>query len=213
MSCRFRALRSSAICLVLISGKLQVVDDHGLLVLQLAQDGHAGGGADGLLRQMVFVVARLGALGGAAAAALVGAAGADAGVAGALLAEQLLGAAGHLAAAQRRVRAGPLVGQVHQHDVVQQLLVDLAAELGRIDLDRADRLTLARSSTGRLIGGIFAAALLMATPFPLQSLPTSSMEREPKAEHNKTQAANAHGMTWVTDTCIIRRLVATPRES
>ena len=69
--------------------------------------------------------------------------GADAGVAGALLAEQLLGAAGHLAAAQGRVRAGALVGQVHQDDVVQQLLVDLAAELGRIDLDRADRFALA----------------------------------------------------------------------
>ena len=91
----------------------------------------------------VLVVARLGALGGAAAAPLVGPLRADAGVAGALLAEQLLGAAGHLAAAQRRVRARPLVGQVHQHDFVQQLLVDLAAEVGGVDLDRPDRLALA----------------------------------------------------------------------
>src|SRR5205814_1219842 len=110
---------------------------------EFAEDGHARGGADGLLGQVVLVVARLGPLGGAAAAALVGAAGADAGVAGALLAEQLLGAAGDLAAAQGRVRARPLVGEVHEDDLVQQLLVDLAAEVGRVDLDLADRFALA----------------------------------------------------------------------
>src|SRR5437660_693481 len=76
-------------------------------------------------------------LGGVAALALVGAARADAGVAGALLAEQLLGAAGHLAAAQRRVRARPAVGQVHEHHLVQQLLVDLAAQVRRVHVDGA----------------------------------------------------------------------------
>ena len=125
VSSSFSALSTPAICLGLDLGQLQVVDDDRLLVLELAEDGHARRGPDGLLGQVVLVVARLRALGGAAAAALVGAAGADAGVAGALLAEQLLGAAGHLAAAQRRVGAGPLVGQVHQHDVVQQLLLIL----------------------------------------------------------------------------------------
>src|SRR5262249_10622709 len=99
-------------------------------------------GADGLLRQVVFIVARLGALGGAAAAALVGAARADAGVAGALLAEQLPGAARDLTAAQRGVRAGALVREVHQHDLVQELLVDLAAELGGVNLHRANGLPL-----------------------------------------------------------------------
>src|SRR5207237_1323413 len=118
----------------------ELIDHDRFLVLEPAQQRHAGGGADGLLGQVVFVVAGLGALGGAAALTLVGPAGADAGVAGALLAEQLFGAAGHLAAAQRRVGAGPLVGQVHQDDFVQQLLVDLAAEVGRADFDGADRL-------------------------------------------------------------------------
>jgi len=47
---------------------------------------------------MIFVIARLGALGRAAASALGRPAGADAGIAGALLAEQVLRAAGHLAA-------------------------------------------------------------------------------------------------------------------
>src|SRR5262249_31908315 len=97
----------------------------------------------GFLGQVVLVVTRLRALGRAAAAALVGAARSDAGVAGALLAEQLLRAAGHLAAALRRVRPGPLVGQVHDHHVVQQLAIDLAAELGGVHLDGADRITLA----------------------------------------------------------------------
>src|SRR5207253_1712290 len=41
------------------------------------------------------------------------------------------------------MRAGALVGQMHDDDVVQQLLVDLAAELGRIDIDAADLLALA----------------------------------------------------------------------
>jgi hypothetical protein len=41
------------------------------------------------------------------------------------------------------VRAGPLVGEVHEHHLVQQLAVDLAAELGRIDIHRADRIPLA----------------------------------------------------------------------
>ena len=41
------------------------------------------------------------------------------------------------------MRARPLVGEVHDHHVVQELPVDLAAELGRIDIDRADRLSLA----------------------------------------------------------------------
>src|SRR5262249_46901179 len=79
-----------------------------------------------------------GALGGAAAAALVGPPGADAGVAGTLLAEELLGAAGHLAAAEGRVGAGPLVGEVHQDDVVEQLAVDDAAELRGVDVDLPD---------------------------------------------------------------------------
>src|SRR4029077_3046191 len=92
----------------------------------------------GLPGHVVLVVARLGALGGAAAAALVGPPGADAGVAGPLLAEELVGAAGHLAAAEGGVGAGPLVGQVHDDDVVQQLAVDDAAELGRVDVDGAD---------------------------------------------------------------------------
>ena len=77
------------------------------------------GAGTGLLGQVVLVIARLGALGGTAAAPLVGAAIADAGIAGPLLAEEFLGAAGHLAAA-RSVECVPasLVGQVHQHDVV-----------------------------------------------------------------------------------------------
>ena len=31
------------------------------------------------------------------------------------------------------MRAGPLIGQVHEHDFVQQLLVDLAAQFRGID--------------------------------------------------------------------------------
>ncbi len=92
---------------------------------------------------MVFIVARLRALGRAAAAALVGAFGADAGVAGPFLPKQLFGAAGNFAAAQGGMRAGPLVGQVHEHHFMKKLLVDLAAEFGRIDLHGADSLALA----------------------------------------------------------------------
>src|SRR5262249_20790540 len=100
------------------SGQVEVVDDDGLVVVELAEDGHASGGADDLLGKVVLVVARFGALGGAAATALVGAASAGPGVAGALLAEQFLGAAGHLAAAEGGVGASPLVGQEHDDDVV-----------------------------------------------------------------------------------------------
>ena len=91
---------------------------------------------------MVFVIARLGALGGAAALALGGAARADASVACPFLAEELLGAAGDFAAAQRRMRAGPLVGEKHHNYIVEHLAIDGAAELGRIDVNGADRLAL-----------------------------------------------------------------------
>ena len=87
---------------------------------------------------MIFVVARLRPLGRAATAALVGPPGADAGVAGPLLAEELFGTAGHLAAPQGRVRPGPLIGQIHKDHVVQELAIDRAAEFSRVDIDRPD---------------------------------------------------------------------------
>ena len=48
----------------------------------------------------------------------------------------------HLAPPLGRVSAGPLVGQVHEDHFMQQLAIDLAAELGRIYLDGADRFAL-----------------------------------------------------------------------
>src|SRR5205807_2369532 len=107
----------------------QLIHDDSFLVLKFAQDGHAGRGPNGFLRQMVLVIAGLRALGRAAALALVGPPRARPGVAGALLAEQLLGAAGDLAATQSRMRTSPLVGEIHQHDIMEKLLVDLATEL------------------------------------------------------------------------------------
>src|SRR5262249_48992045 len=100
-------------------------------------------GTNCLLGQVILVIARLGALGGTAALAFVRTARADASIAGALLAEQFASAPSNLAAAQRGVRAGALIGQVHQHNVVKQLLVDLAAELRRVDVDRAHLVALA----------------------------------------------------------------------
>src|SRR5262245_24951940 len=91
---------------------------------------------------MILVIPRLGALGGAAAAPLVGPLGADTGVAGALLAEQLFGAASNFATPQRGVGAGPAIGQVHQHDLVKKLLVNRAAEVGGVDPKGAHGLAL-----------------------------------------------------------------------
>src|SRR5262249_37416198 len=59
--------------------------------------------------------------------------GSYAGVAGALLAEELLAAAGDVGAAPCVDRADAAIGLVHDDDVVEQLLVDLAAEVGRVN--------------------------------------------------------------------------------
>ena len=64
--------------------------------------------------------------------------GADAGVTGALLPEQLLGAAGDFTAGLRLVAANALVGLVHDDDIVQQLLVDFRRERIEIDVVLAD---------------------------------------------------------------------------
>src|SRR5437870_2310067 len=92
---------------------------------------------------MVFVVAGLGAFGGAAAAPLVGSSRADAGISGSFLPKELFGAPRHLATTEGGVSSRPLIGQMHQNDIVQQLPVDFAPEFGRIDLDFVNRFTLA----------------------------------------------------------------------
>jgi hypothetical protein len=91
-------------------------------------------------RHGVAVIAIPAGEGDAAALALVGPLGAGAGVAGALLAEDLLARARDVRPAPGIDRADPPRGQVHQHHVVQQLLVDLAAEVGGIDRLLADPL-------------------------------------------------------------------------
>ena len=98
------------------------------------------GGPDGLLGHRVAVVAVAAGEGDAAALPLVGPLGAGAGVAGPLLAEELLARAGDVGPAAGVDRADPPRRQVHQHHVVQQLLVDLAAEIGRVDRLLADLL-------------------------------------------------------------------------
>jgi hypothetical protein len=91
---------------------------------------------------MVFVVARFRTFGSAAAAPFIRPSGADSSVAGPFLTEKLLGASRHFASAERRVRPGSLVGKVHEHDIVEELSVNLASELLGVDFHRTDRLTL-----------------------------------------------------------------------
>jgi hypothetical protein len=119
------------------------LEDHSFVVLKLAQKGHSGCSTDCFFGQMVFVVAGLRPLGRTAAAPLVGPSGAHASVAGPFLAEEFLGRTGDLAAAQGRVGAGTSVGFIHQNNFVQQLAIDLAAEIGGIDLDDTDFFALA----------------------------------------------------------------------
>ena len=88
----------------------------------------------------VAVVAIAAGEGDAAALPLVGPLRADAGVAGALLAEELLARAGDVRPAAGVDRPDPPRGEVHEHHVVQQLLVDLAAEISQVDGLLADPL-------------------------------------------------------------------------
>src|SRR5204862_6882223 len=61
-----------------------------------------------------------------------------AGVAGALLAEDLAGGAFDFAAGERAHGALALVGVVHDQGLLEQFLAHLAAELGFIDLEGVD---------------------------------------------------------------------------
>ena len=114
-------------------GQRETIENQGLVVLELGQDRHADGRADRLLGHRVAVVAVAAGERGAASLPLVSALGAGASVAGTLLAEQLLARAGDVGPAPGVDRADPAGRQVHQHHVVQQLLVDRAAEIGRVD--------------------------------------------------------------------------------
>ena len=134
------ARRTLATSLGLGLGQGQAVEDQRLAVLELGEQGHADRGPDRLLGHRVAVVSVAAGEGHAAALALVGPLGAGAGVAGPLLAEQLLARAGDVGPAAGVDRADPPRRQVHQHHVVQQLLVDLAAEVGRVDRLLADLL-------------------------------------------------------------------------
>ena len=134
------ARRALATSLVLRLGQVQPVEDQGLVVLELGEQCHPDRGPHRLLGHGVAVVAVAPGEGDAAALALVGSLGADAGVAGPLLAEQLLARAGDVGPAAGVDRADPAGRQVHQHHVVQQLLVDRAAEIGRVDRLLADLL-------------------------------------------------------------------------
>ncbi len=53
-------------------GDCEFLDDDRFLVGEFAKDRHAGGLTDRLSRQVIFIIAGLGALGGTAAAPLVG---------------------------------------------------------------------------------------------------------------------------------------------
>ena len=114
-------------------GQVQSVQDQGLVVLKLGEQCHPDRGPDSLLGHGVAVIAVAAGEGGAATLALVGSLGADTGVAGPLLAEQFLARAGDVGSAAGVDRADPAGRQVHQHHVVQQLLVDRTAKIGRVD--------------------------------------------------------------------------------
>jgi hypothetical protein len=118
----------------------EAVEDDRLAVLELREDRHPDRGADGPLGQRVRVVAVAAGEGDAAALPLVRPLRPGAGVARALLAEELLARAGDVGPAPRVDGADPAVGLVHQDDVVEELLVDLAAEVGRVDRLLADPL-------------------------------------------------------------------------
>ena len=128
-------------------GAGEAVDHQGLAVLELREDGHAQRGADRLLGHGVRVVAVAAGEGDAAPLPLVRALRAGAGVAGPLLPEQLLARARHVGPAPGVHGADPAVGQVHDHHVVEELLVDLAAEVGRVDRLLAD------PGTGAVVDG------------------------------------------------------------
>ena len=107
--------------------------DQRLPVLELRQQGHADRGPDGLLGHRVAIVAVAAGEGDAAPFPLVGPLRAGTGVAGSLLAEEFLARAGDVGPAAGVDGANPPRGLVHQHHVVEQLLVDRAAEIGRVD--------------------------------------------------------------------------------
>ena len=116
----------------------QAIDHERLVVLKLREQGHPDRGANGLLGHRVAIIAVPAGEGDTAALSLVGPLGPGAGVTGPLLAEQFLARAGDIGAAAGVDRADPARGQVHQHHVVEELLVDLAAEIGRVDRFLAD---------------------------------------------------------------------------
>ena len=90
--------------------ELEAVQHDGLAVLKLGKQRHPDRGAHGLLRHRVAIVPVAPREGDAAALPLVGALGAHAGVAGSLLAEELLARAGNVgpaAGVDRARRGGP----------------------------------------------------------------------------------------------------------
>src|SRR5438477_846162 len=62
--------------------------------------------------------------------------------------------------------AGSLIGQVHQHHIVQELAVDLAAEFSGVDLDRAHRYTFAIKNVHAQHGFTFKFELLLGSSAP-----------------------------------------------
>ena len=122
-------------------GDRELVEQRHLLVDELAQQGHPGRQAHGLLGQAIAVIDRVASVGATAAATCARPQRSRASPACPLLPIKLFGAAFGLGAVAVLHGANATVGLVHDHHVVQQLLVNTGRQFVSVEIDAADRLT------------------------------------------------------------------------